>query len=876
MAKLAEPELYVSQDGLQDAQTLSRRELYDCVTEATRWIAPLWPIHEFAARSPWMDLEDYSFHEMAVRMNSTRKISIYPSLDVIDQARMRHEINDERLQERFDRWFNTQQLDLSSAVARRYGLAALRHRESAVRIGLSPETEQCAREWLGDPDLTVTSNATIPRATLLARLGDPKPAALLNTQMIKWCKLYLGDSMASWVLPYRQSGLYGAWRKLAARDPALPRAVRKRLAQSPIQSIDGLHLAISRLDIPRSELVAYLAEHLLCLPGWSGMLRWQSDHGHESQTLITDYLAIRLCTEWALTDGRAKFLEAGSGAFLIGTWVHQWQQWGGLSASEWNRMTRSEQRARLLLSRRLDDTTKGRLWLEAWEDTYADELKQSLMQRPPSPRSTRPIAQFLFCIDVRSEPIRRHLESAGPFETFGIAGFFGLPVAVLGMASSDSHPSLPVIATPRHLVREIGSSQGTEEYVHRAKALGSLKYVFKGLKSGSAGGLLLPDALGPGMALYTVLRQTVPRRIQVWLRVLANRALRRPSRTQVAPVTVSEVQSQIGLHDLSCEAKSDYVFAALQSIGLTRRFAPLVVVCGHGAETTNNLYAAKLHCGACGGVSGKWNAQLFAALCNEPDVRRALRARGIHIPPETTFAAAEHVTTVDELRWQTLPKLSPLAKASFERIGSVWPGVQQHVVAERLRRMPQRTLASSRPLKEAAKLAVDWSEVRPEWGLARNAALVIAPRARSLCADLQGRAFLHSYDWKTDVTGDILRSILAGPGTVAQWINLQYYASTVVPEFYGSGSKTSMTATSGLGVMQGNGSDLLSGLPRQSVMSSHDIAYHSPIRLLLVIEIPKDRMHGILQQSPSIQRKLMNGWIHMAIIDPETGWDTMA
>lgn len=85
-----------------------------------------------------------------------------------------------------------------------------------------------------------------------------------------------------------------------------------------------------------------------------------------------------------------------------------------------------------------------------------------------------------------------------------------------------------------------------------------------------------------------------------------------------------------------------------------------------------------------------------------------------------------------------------------------------------------------------------------------------------------------------------------------------------------------MTATSGLGVMQGNGSDLLSGLPRQSVMSSHDIAYHSPIRLLIVIEIPKGRMHGILQQSPSIQRKLMNGWIHMAIIDPETGWDIMA
>jgi uncharacterized protein YbcC (UPF0753/DUF2309 family) len=180
---------------------------------------------------------------------------------------------------------------------------------------------------------------------------------------------------------------------------------------------------------------------------------------------------------------------------------------------------------------------------------------------------------------------------------------------------------------------------------------------------------------------------------------------------------------------------------------------------------------------------------------------------------------------------------------------------------ERALRLPRGTGEAS-----LVKRSRDWAEVRPEWALAGCKAFIAAPRRRTTGKNLEGRAFLHDYDWKSDSDFGVLELILTAPVVVASWISLQYYGSTVAPAVFGGGNKLLHNVVGGFGVVEGNGGALRAGLPWQSVHDGERFV-HEPLRLSVCIEAPREAMTAILKRNPDVRELFDNRWLYLFALD---------
>ncbi|MGB9873801.1 MAG: putative inorganic carbon transporter subunit DabA, partial [Hydrogenobacter sp.] len=568
---------------------------------------------------------------------------------------------------------------------------------------------------------------------------------------------------------------------------------------------------------------------------------------------------------------------------------------------------------------------EGYIYLRALEDTHIDRLVKSIGLAQEEVQE-KPLAQALFCIDVRSERFRRHLESLGRYETYGIAGFFGVPVGMVNLQKGHEEFLCPVIVTPKNVVFEVPyNKKGVEKekvasyILHGVKdhilapfvAVEMLGFAFgfdflgktflpeKYLKFKNSA---LKDYTKTSLIINKLSDEEIQQIMQSYYFTLIRAVLREHFGIQAisdkvvsqiyesclngedslpedlkkaVEVLRNEYKIERGYVELFRErlksvgfTKEEQAFliaTALKSIGLTKEFAPIVLVLGHESRSENNPYESALDCGACGGASGIYNARIFCIMANDHTVRQIMAQKhGLEIPPDTVFIPGVHNTTTDEVFLYDLEFLPARYIPLMDKINQDLQITKELTLQERAKPLDARNP------QDVYRKAYDWSEVRPEWGLSGNYAFIIGRRSITSLAKLDGRVFLHSYDYRVDKKGFLLENILAGPAVVGQWINSEYYFSTVDNEVYGSGSKVYHNVVGRIGVMTGNYSDLRTGLPAQTVLKEGK-PFHVPVRYTLIIEAPFDLARNAINKIRKIRDLMQNEWINLLILDPETG-----
>ena len=880
-----------------------RSDVRAALRRAAAAIAPVWPLESFVAVNPYHGLTDRPFAEVADRLartagaRTTMPAAFY--LDALDRGRMTR-------------------ADVAAALAARRSTAAPPDEDA------NTSADALLRHVADDPDAARRPSVEVPTvADVAGGLIGRDWGRLATDRVSAWAAAYFDAGQAAWRSADAAQPPFAAW-KAEARIDRTPEVMglagfRAAVRALPDDPLDAARYALHRLDVPAAGRDLYLHRLLLRVGGWAAYAArvvWDARlyDEREDDTLV-ELLAVLLAWEVALLKTLApRGLDAawdeakaaladprppGPAPALARLIVLQ----DAFDRAEQRRLVarfdahasdihasdarsddagiRRPKRRRGRIRRpkrrrgriRRPKRRRGRSDAGASDARGDDagaagpEVTDAPSGRAPSGRAPsgrapsegeRPQAQAIFCIDVRSEVFRRHLEAAAPgVETLGFAGFFGFPIAYVPLAHEAGGAQCPVLLTPSHTLREaVPDAAADAEATARRRLTHHVKRAWTSFKMGA---ISCFSFVGPvGLAyLPKLLTDTLG-----WTRpvpapdaeALGDEAARRKG-PDLTPATHDGVAVGMPLADRIATAEG-----ALRAMSLTDGFAPFVLIAGHGATTVNNPYDTGLHCGACGGRTGEANARVAAAVLNDPDVRAGLAERGIALPGDTVFLAALHDTTTDAV---TLFNREAVPAARAGALAALEQALAEAGRRTRAERANRFALPDGAPVEAAvAQRSRDWAQVRPEWGLAGCAAFIVAPRRRTRGLSLEGRAFLHDYDWRQDDGFGVLELIMTAPMVVTTWINLQYYASTVDNRVFGSGNKTLHNVVGRVGVVEGNAGDLRVGLPWQSVHDGERLQ-HEPLRLNVVIEAPLDAMNDVLAAHPSVRHLCDHGWLHL-------------
>lgn len=769
------------------------QHLEQLVSQTCQRMAPLWPLADLVAVNPYLGYVGEDLLQTEDLLQRRLHAAAIPSWDDLRRCRQEHAVSDADL------------------VAAR------------TEVSLIAGSEPPLAAWIaGMLDLGGTSPSA-PRCrslgAVLAQQSGRDWAGIILEAMGRFLAGRADPGIGRWRM-HTEGGLFHTWLAWAGHDRSLGVSglpgFRRWCAGLPDDHLAVIAATLAHFRLAEQPAAAadYLGRLLGELPGWAGHLRQQAwSSGHDAVGDLPHLLAIRCAYDLGLSQ-----------CHPLG--AHHLPDLPGPSSA----VVQCDRLARL---------TVLTAWEAAWRRTVSNAIVSG---RAPN---TRPAVQAVFCIDVRSEPLRRQLEAADPgIETEGFAGFFAMPVAVASGTVDNNvgvQAQCPVLLSPAHRI------------ALPAKPRSSLGRLLGAFRRSGVGGFASMETFGLA---------------QAWPLVRGACGL------DGNPISRIQEQAPVHAGDLPESARLALLRGMLKHLGLRQPLARLVVLCGHDSTAANNPQVAALACGACGGHSGAINARLAAQLFNDPALRAALSAAGEVLPADSIAVPAVHDTTTDVVR---LLDVAAVPTSHAEDLARLQQALIRASTASRARRaavLPGLAVGpATQPTHDHLLAALearsrDWAEVRPEWALADNAAFIAAPRHWTRHADLGGRCFLHSYEAARDADGATLELILVAPVVVASWINLQYYGSIVSPQQFGSGSKTIHNIVAGIGVLAGGGGDLLSGLARESLHDGTQ-ARHRPLRLQVFVADTTARIDQVINRNEHLHQLIDQRWITIIALDTD-------
>ena len=777
----------------------------NAVSLAADKIAPTWPLDQSIAVNPWWKLRDLDMATAAAKLRVLGNVrmlmpkSYYQSL-----------------------WQTT--------------LTEAHLNEAKKQLDVTADTAQLV-EYLNTPDNTKhwvhISDFLDEQASHQYKISWREE---LLQQISNFCAFHLQHNNGQ---PASENAFYQAWRASTIADKGMQiltgeRHLNELFASLP-ENADALvtqHLyELTGNHVDEAAWEDYVYALVLDINGWASWLaydEWQANlYEKEHQQLLKQLVVIRMAWDWVLWKNTA--LTDKNLFTQLNYTFHQ-------------QLIKSEQQQL--------QCQNEQQWLWVWHKASEIQVQETMQEKLVTAKSQQtdtPALQAVFCIDVRSAQYRTKLESQhDDIETYGFAGFFGLPIAYAPSISKNNRPQLPGLLKPTLVAQQVASAVQTSKT--RSKLQKKLSWKMAADNAASTFGIVESQGL---LKVFDLLKQSI-----FGANTRANKL------NEGHEWLINGEADDLTTQDLASLAKG-----VLNGIGLKAPYAPTVLIVGHGSLSSNNPHASGLDCGACGGQSGEVNASVLCYLLNRKDIRSALYDDGVGIPDSTTFVPCLHNTVTDEII--VLDK--PTTKEKVDGIWQTWlKAATTDCQQQRATTDTQLFKGEQNMQKALSKRSQDWAQLRPEWGLANNAAFVVAPRTKTRGIDFEGRSFLHDYAWQADDNFGLLEQIMTAPMIVTNWINLQYYASVTDNQHYGSGNKMLHNVVGGnFGVFEGNGGDLRIGLPQQSLHDGSDWR-HQPVRLNVYIDAPKNAINGIIQKHAMVKDLIENQWLCLFQWDTES------